>query len=859
MSARVAKLLLAGAWLLLAPAYAGADDAPQWGATEGPYGGTVQALHTLSDGSVIAGTLNGGVFYRRSLASDWQRADWPLAVTDVRGFAEDQDILYAVSNGGGVAASRDAGLTWEPLNTRSLETELATIAVRGNFILIGARRGVLLRSYDGGVSWQRIRIRQTRTNVSAVHITDDTVWVATNGGGVFVSHDRALSFRPRLAGLRNRNALSLAQLDDSVIVGTRAGVYRFEQDKWRQIGRFPRRLPVVSLLTADEDLFAGTIGGGVLRHVAEDGTWQELSGAVEASVTGLAQQEGALLASTFGNGITAFGEDGWRIDNLGLTGTDVRALAANRDLVYAATDAGMFKSPDYGDTWIAHNNGLSDANLTAVAVAGLDVFAASAGGNMFKSVDEGDVWVALAPLPDQVTVRALVVSEKSVFAATERGVFVSDNAGNDWQLLPGSPKRSRQLAAHRSVVIVIDEDKTLYVSEDRGESWVQVPWDERLPPLSFTGDGERMYAVTAVGLVRSTDNGATWKTLTDAQIDNEVRSLVFSHPYLMAGTRGGGVLVAQDGGLNWHRHSPPRPVNDILVSGDEHYLAASDGVYKSIDGGRSWSPINAGLGDEVNTNMLLQAGELLYAATDNGLYTSIDRGSSWSRHEEVDQAIHTFALVGGDIMVAEPRRGARRSGGQQPSGWITAEGLEEAYLLALQSGTPMLAGTTNGVFQSLDAGRRWTPVAPQTLAGIAHGIARNDSQTFVLLEGALYIGDNELGTWNTTAVDAEAGFVHSVATRANDVYVGTDGGLFQSSDNGQTWVALEQPGTQPIKTLRFSDEYILAAGGDGVWSASLAYSGQRTTTGGSSTSATGWLALALLSFCWACRRSGGGR
>ncbi|MDH3453187.1 MAG: YCF48-related protein, partial [Gammaproteobacteria bacterium] len=257
MSARVVKMLLASAVWLLAPGHASAGNAPQWAATEGPFGGTVQALQTLPDGSVIAGTLNGGVFYRRSLQSSWQRADWPLAVADVRGFATDGDTLYAVSNGGGIAASRDAGLSWEPLNTRSFETELAAVAVRGNFILIGARRGVLLRSYDAGVSWQRIRIRQTRTAISAIHITDDTVWVATNGGGVFVSHDRALSFRPRLAGLRNRNALSLARLGDAVIVGTRAGVYRFEQNSWQPIGKFARRLPVVSLLVMDDELFAG--------------------------------------------------------------------------------------------------------------------------------------------------------------------------------------------------------------------------------------------------------------------------------------------------------------------------------------------------------------------------------------------------------------------------------------------------------------------------------------------------------------------------------------------------------------------------------------------------------------------------
>ncbi|MDH3453481.1 MAG: hypothetical protein OEN20_13810, partial [Gammaproteobacteria bacterium] len=669
-----------------------------------------------------------------------------------------------------------AGASWTPLNTRRYETELAAVASEGDFILVGARRGVLLRSYDGGISWQRVRIRQTRTAISAIHIIADTVWVATNGGGVFVSHDRALSFQPRLAGLRNRNALSLAELGDAMIVGTRAGVYRFSGDSWQQIGRFPRRLAVVSLLVSGKDIFAGTIGGGVLRYDDQNEVWREVPGLVEASVTALAQQRETLLAATFGNGIVALTSEGWRVDNRGLTGTDVRAVATDAQFIYAATDAGMFKSPDLGASWIAHNKGLSDASLTAVAVSGLDLYTATSGGGLFKSVDGGERWVALAPLPDQVTVRALAVLKRSVYAATERGVFVSDDDGDDWELRPGSPKRSRQLAVHGDVLIVADADRMLFISNDQGGTWRRVPWDERVPPLSFTGDGKRMYAVTAAGLVRSVDNGEAWETLTGAPANSEVRSLAFNHPHLIAGTRGGGVLMAQDGGLNWHRHSPPLAVNDILVSGDEHYLATSEGIYKSIDGGENWAPVNNGFSEPAETNRLLQAGERLYAATASGLFASVDGGTQWSQHPDVDQAVHTLALAGSDIIVAE-QRGARRSSGAQPNGWITAEGLEQVSLLALQSGSPMLAGTVQGLFQSNDGGRRWTQVAPQTLAGVAHGIARNDSHTFVLLDGALYVGDNDLGTWIAAAI-SDAGFVHGVATRANDVFAAADGGVY---------------------------------------------------------------------------------
>ena len=64
---------------------------------------------------------------------------------------------------------------------------------------------------------------------------------------------------------------------------------------------------------------------GELTETLSNALPEELAGGLEPSVTALAHQEGTLLAATFGNGIVAYTDDRWRIDNRGLTGTDVRA------------------------------------------------------------------------------------------------------------------------------------------------------------------------------------------------------------------------------------------------------------------------------------------------------------------------------------------------------------------------------------------------------------------------------------------------------------------------------------------------------------------------------------------------------
>lgn len=113
------------------------------------------------------------------------------------------------------------------------------------------------------------------------------------------------------------------------------------------------------------------------------------------------------------------------------------------------------------------------------------------------------------------------------------------------------------------------------------------------------------------------------------------------------GSPSGGIWKTTNGGTNWTNLSGSMPtlgVSAILIhpttpntiwigTGDrDHGDAPGMGVYKSTDGGTTWSASNSGMGNKTVSMMLLHPtnSNIILAATSGGIYKSTDGGASWS-------------------------------------------------------------------------------------------------------------------------------------------------------------------------------------------------------------------------------------
>jgi photosystem II stability/assembly factor-like uncharacterized protein len=118
-----------------------------------------------------------------------------------------------------------------------------------------------------------------------------------------------------------------------------------------------------------------------------------------------------------------------------------------------------------------------------------------------------------------------------------------------------------------------------------------------------------------LGVYKTTNGGTSWTAMNTGLTSTAVQALAISQnnpQYLYAGTAaGGGVYKTTNGGANWTQintgiSESSIAVQALLVHPDDPNIAwvcifdgltdATNGMYKTTNGGTSWFPITTGIG-----------------------------------------------------------------------------------------------------------------------------------------------------------------------------------------------------------------------------------------------------------------------
>ncbi|SIR01396.1 hypothetical protein SAMN05880574_1522 [Chryseobacterium sp. RU37D] len=211
----------------------------------------------------------------------------------------------------------------------------------------------------------------------------------------------------------------------------------------------------------------------------------------------------------------------------------------------------------------------------------------------------------------------------------------------------------------------------------------------------------------------------------------------------------GGLWISNNGGLNWNKTQTDNQIpqgscssvcidytNDNIIylsTGDANYYSNGYGIYKSTDGGNTWSASNSGIGNRMAVEILMSPTDhnTLIAATTDGIWKSTNAGQTW---------INT--LVGGEFKDIVYKSG---------------------------SSNTIFAVSDNALWRSTDNGNSWTQITsvnpnPGNGGRIAVSAANNN---------VIYVG--------------------FVGTNSNN---GNGGIIYQSTDGGMTFV-LKKGDVQP--------------------------------------------------------------
>ncbi|HEX3125804.1 MAG TPA: hypothetical protein VH394_00590 [Thermoanaerobaculia bacterium] len=251
-------------------------------------------------------------------------------------------------------------------------------------------------------------------------------------------------------------------------------------------------------------------------------------------------------------------------------------------------------------------------------------------------------------------------------------------------------------------------------------------------------------------------------------------------------------------------------VSGLAVAPDDPdvvYAGTKAGVFRSTDGGETWTFASRGLFLQRAAVFPGAAGPggVLYVATERGVFRTTDGAQTWvaaAGLPEPAQALAVDPLSPQRVWAAAGRRSVylSRDGGAT---WTPrSTGLPDAFInqLAVSAdGAWIYAATDRGFYRSSNRGLTWVPGAGfHRQAWLTH--LAIDAHTPATLyattghSGLLYRSRNHGATWSlVTAHGVLSQYVDQIAVQGDRVYAALfEKGIVVSLDGGDTWAPVEE-------------------------------------------------------------------
>jgi len=456
----------------------------------------------------------------------------------------------------------------------------------------------------------------------------------------------------------------------------------------------------------------------------------------------------------------------WSWASKGMTDTSVDALVIDPvtpTTLYAGSIHGgaIVKSVDGGANW-------TPLSVTLVVALAIDpkttstLYASQQQNGLSKSIDSGATWnpIGVATLPSFPTLRALVVdpvTTSTLYAGDQsNGVYKSIDGGATWN--PVNTGFTGPIIQVIALAIDPQTPATLYAAAN-------------------TSGGS--------GLFQSTDSGAHWNRIyNDGSGLISIQTIAIdpsTTSTLYIGSFSGGVLRSTNSGTSFSPAKTGLPavgVDALAINpstASTVYAGTLNGVFATGNSGAAWSASSNGLALTTVTTLAIDPATpaTIYAGTTlSGIFKSVDGGGSWT-------SIYTGIGTTGNGSCAMPS--------------IATLAIDPSTPATLYAGT--LCTQQKAVLKSIDGGATWNPaVTGLPLYGEIASLAIDPQNTSTIYAAAagtgLYLSTNAGANWTlvdavpttdqftSVSISASTGNPSRIAlsTNGDGVYLSTDGG-----------------------------------------------------------------------------------
>ena len=599
-----------------------------WTQTNGPYGGTITALHATPEGTLFAGAAEGGIFRSTDGGDTWAPASEGLPVSQ-------ENTLPST-----LVLTQDANTLYAGTNDD------------------------LFYSTNGGDSWQQLAHFQGEIGISGVAFIGDTLYIGrSTEESVFFSNDNGKSWTQIDSGLTGRGGPRLFVIGTTLFAQMRRHVFRLKagekswtkliiEDPWKKntvesdITKFVVSGEIIYAATADGDLFLSTDMGSWWKSITPkamqefDGGLAVLGNTVFCIDSG--SPDGQMFRSTDAG-------NSWTMFNTSLINQTILSIEIlSEKTLYVGTFNGVFRSTDGGESWAKTNTGIINTHIENLVFFRNALYSVT-GDGIVKSADGGNSWVPVNEGLVASEGATLTVSGGKLYAATNAtnhstqnlstsGLYHLANDENSWVPI------QRNMRSSNDRIYVVNQlmvsGKTFYAVGQMGDGarlyrwrvgedlWTQLRRQGFLGWHSLAVSGRTVYLNPENGkLFRSFDEGDTW---TDVS-----RHLP-----------------------NWE-HQFAQGAYGLVFVGETIYADFYDGVFRSIDGGETWRSIVAGLPDGY-IEMQLVDGTTLYGTNSHGIFRLTQGSDSWELIAPIQHNIMSLTYDGTTFYIGTHAEGVFR-------------------------------------------------------------------------------------------------------------------------------------------------------------------------------------------------------
>ena len=116
-------------------------------------------------------------------------------------------------------------------------------------------------------------------------------------------------------------------------------------------------------------------------------------------------------------------------------GGDIKCMTSIGNNIFAGTNAGVFRSTNSGAKWERVSIGLTNNDVTSLAVCGTSILVGTWGDGIFVSNNNGLSWTNIDVGSDDNYIFSIAVSDTNIYVGTFGIIYLSTNSGVDWTTL----------------------------------------------------------------------------------------------------------------------------------------------------------------------------------------------------------------------------------------------------------------------------------------------------------------------------------------------------------------------------------------------------------------------------------------